>query len=113
MPTYDYECRSGHRFEVFQKMSDEPVSKCPECGAAAVRKISGGAGFLFKGDGFYITDSRSDDYKKEASAEKGESSASANQDGASPTEGGKPGKAEKKGGAASGGDKASTTTTDS
>lgn len=71
MPTYDYECPKGHRFEVFQKMSDASGAKCPECGAPAERKISGGAGFLFKGDGFYITDSRSEDYKKKASAEGG------------------------------------------
>lgn len=70
MPTYDYQCQKGHRFEVFQKMSDEPVAECPECGEAAARMISGGAGFLFKGDGFYITDYRSDDYKKKASAER-------------------------------------------
>jgi len=73
MPTYDYECSNGHRFEVFQKMTDDPVSECTECGAEARRRISGGAGFLFKGDGFYITDSRSDEYKKKASADKGES----------------------------------------
>lgn len=74
MPTYDYECHNGHRFEVFQKMSDPPLSECPECGATAHRKISGGTGFLFKGEGFYITESRSDDYKKKASAEQGDSS---------------------------------------
>jgi putative FmdB family regulatory protein len=73
MPTYDYECRKGHRFELFQKMTDEPVAECPECGAEASRQISGGAGFLFKGEGFYITDYRSDDYKKKASADKGDS----------------------------------------
>ena len=77
MPTYDYECQKGHRFEIFQKMSDAPVTECPDCGAAAQRKISGGAGFLFKGDGFYITETRSDDYKKKASADKGESSSEA------------------------------------
>jgi putative FmdB family regulatory protein len=71
MPTYDYECPEGHRFEVFQKMTDEPGAECPECGAAASRKISGGAGFLFKGEGFYVTDYRSDDYKKRASKESG------------------------------------------
>lgn len=69
MPTYDYECPKGHRFELFQRISDEPGADCPECGEPAERKISGGAGFLFKGDGFYITDYRSDDYKKKASAE--------------------------------------------
>ena len=69
MPTYDYECPKGHTFEVFQKMTDEPVADCPECGEDARRKISGGAGFLFKGEGFYITDYRSEDYKKKASEE--------------------------------------------
>lgn len=69
MPTYDYECPDGHRFELFQRMSDDPVAACPECGQNARRQISGGAGFLFKGDGFYITDYRSEDYKKKASAE--------------------------------------------
>ena len=73
MPTYDYECPKGHRFEVFQKMTDEPVASCPECGAPATRQISGGAGFLFKGEGFYITDYRSEDYKKKASQESGSS----------------------------------------
>ncbi len=76
MPTYDYECRKGHRFELFQKMTDEPVAKCPDCGAEASRQISGGAGFLFKGEGFYITDYRSDDYRKKASADKGDSAGS-------------------------------------
>ena len=71
MPTYEYRCPSGHDFELIQKMSDEPGAKCPECGAESERRISGGAGFLFKGDGFYITDSRSDSYKKEASKESG------------------------------------------
>jgi putative FmdB family regulatory protein len=89
MPTYDYECRKGHRFEAFQKMSDEPVSECPECGADAQRKISGGAGFLFKGEGFYITESRSDDYKKKASADSGDASSSKSDKGKSDKNGGK------------------------
>ena len=71
MPTYDYECPKGHRFEVFQRMTDKPVAACPKCKARGRRVISGGAGFLFKGEGFYITDYRSDDYKKKASAESG------------------------------------------
>ncbi|HYL30840.1 MAG TPA: zinc ribbon domain-containing protein [Gemmatimonadales bacterium] len=56
MPTYEYECPSGHVFEKFQKMTDKPRAKCPVCGKPAVRKISGGAGLVFKGSGFYITD---------------------------------------------------------
>lgn len=69
MPTYEYQCPAGHRFDLFQKMSDEPRARCPDCGAESQRIISGGAGFLFKGDGFYITDYRSDSYKEEASKE--------------------------------------------
>ena len=83
MPTYDYECPNGHRFEIFQRMSDDPVAACPECGAPAVRKISGGAGFLFKGEGFYITDYRSEDYKKKASAETGEPAKASKSEGSS------------------------------
>jgi len=74
MPTYDYECPKGHRFEVFQPMTAKPGATCPKCKARARRVISGGAGFLFKGEGFYITDYRSEDYKKKASAESGSSS---------------------------------------
>ena len=67
MPTYEYICPKGHEFEVFQRMSDEPGAPCPTCGETGQRQLSGGAGFLFKGSGFYITDYRSDDYKKKAS----------------------------------------------
>ena len=56
MPTYEYECPDGHQFEKLQKMSDKPRATCPVCGKPAVRKISGGAGQVFKGSGFYITD---------------------------------------------------------
>jgi putative FmdB family regulatory protein len=75
MPTYEYRCPScGNEFEKFQRMSDEPVAECPSCGAGAERRLSGGAGLLFKGSGFYITDYRSDSYKKAASSEGGSSS---------------------------------------
>jgi putative FmdB family regulatory protein len=56
MPTYEYECPEGHTFEKFQKISDKPRARCPECGKPATRKISGGAGLVFRGSGFYITD---------------------------------------------------------
>src|SRR5919205_2911624 len=56
MPTYEYQCPDGHVFEKFQKMSDKPQARCPVCGKQASRKISGGAGLVFKGSGFYITD---------------------------------------------------------
>lgn len=76
MPTYEYRCPEGHTFDLFQKMSDEPVAECPECGARAERQLSAGAGLLFKGEGFYITDYRSDSYKKAASKETGGSQGS-------------------------------------
>jgi putative FmdB family regulatory protein len=56
MPTYEYQCPEGHSFEKFQKMSEKPRAKCPVCDKPATRKISGGAGLVFKGSGFYITD---------------------------------------------------------
>ena len=60
MPTYEYRCRAcGHTFERFQKMSDDPVSTCPDCGEEeAERLISSGGGLVFKGSGFYATDYR-------------------------------------------------------
>ena len=68
MPTYEYECGAcEHRFEKFQSMIDKPIKKCPQCGKAKVeRVISGGAGVLFKGSGFYQTDYRSKGYKESA-----------------------------------------------
>ncbi|HET6778793.1 MAG TPA: zinc ribbon domain-containing protein [Gemmatimonadales bacterium] len=56
MPTYEYQCPEGHEFELFQKMSEKPRAKGPRCGKPAMRRISGGAGLVFKGSGFYITD---------------------------------------------------------
>jgi putative FmdB family regulatory protein len=58
MPTYEYECDAcGHRFELLQSMSDPAVRKCPKCAKLKVRRlISGGAGVIFKGSGFYETD---------------------------------------------------------
>ncbi len=69
MPTYEYRCPRGHHFEVFQRISERPEAACPQCGGPGQRQISGGAGFLLKGDGFYATDYRSADYKKQASSE--------------------------------------------
>ncbi len=83
MPTYEYRCTAcENEFEKFQRISEEPGAECPECGAPSERLMSAGAGLLFKGDGFYITDYRSDSYKKAAQADtgggkKGDSSSSA------------------------------------
>jgi putative FmdB family regulatory protein len=61
MPTYEYACpKCGHAFEQFQSMRDEPLKKCPKCKKTGLKRlIGGGAGLIFKGSGFYITD-----YKK-------------------------------------------------
>ena len=57
MPTYEYECtKCGYNFEVFQAMSDEPIKTCAKCGKKVRRLILGGAGVIFKGSGFYVTD---------------------------------------------------------
>ena len=75
MPTYEYVCeKCGHRFDQFQPMSANSLTFCPEnvCpqkrwGKGKVKRaISGGAGIIFKGSGFYITDYRSDKYKEAA-----------------------------------------------
>ena len=72
MPTYEYRCRHcGREFEVFQRMSDQPAAPCPDCEHVAERLISGGAGLLFKGEGFYITDHRSASYRERAREEEG------------------------------------------
>lgn len=72
MPTYDYLCDAcGYQFEEFQSIKAEPLRKCPQCKKLKLRRlISPGAGIIFKGSGFYITDYRSDSYKKSAAAEK-------------------------------------------
>jgi putative FmdB family regulatory protein len=73
MPTYEYVCdKCSKTFEVFQRITDQPITKCIDenCAGPAHRILSGGAGFLFKGSGFYITDYRSDSYKKSAEKDK-------------------------------------------
>lgn len=70
MPTYDYVCNAcGHALEIFQSMSESPKKKCPACGKSKLeRRIGAGAGFLFKGSGFYLTDYRSKSYADGKSA---------------------------------------------
>ena len=67
MPTYEYRCdKCRDAFEECQSITADPLELCPTCGGKVVRIISGGAGLLFKGNGFYITDYRSEGYKKDA-----------------------------------------------
>jgi putative FmdB family regulatory protein len=77
MPTYDYQCTAGHNFEKMHKMSESPRVKCPTCGKPAARQISGGAGLVFKGSGFYITDYGKDG-KGARKAESGDGAAAVN-----------------------------------
>jgi putative FmdB family regulatory protein len=71
MPTYEYACSAcGHQFEKFHSITARPVSLCPKCGQRKVKRlISAGAGFIFKGSGFYSTDYRSDAYKADAKSD--------------------------------------------
>lgn len=74
MPTYEYECeKCGHRFELFQSMSEEPRKRCPKCRGKVRRLIGTGAGMIFKGAGFYVTDYRSESYKEQKKKESGDS----------------------------------------
>ena len=68
MPTYEYACQKcGHHFEQFQSMRDEPLKLCPKCKKAGLKRLLGtGAGLIFKGSGFYITD-----YKKKSGGPEG------------------------------------------
>ena len=70
MPTYEYECnKCGHHFEMFQSMKEPHKKSCPQCKGRVRRLIGAGAGLIFKGSGFYITDYRSEGYKKSAKTE--------------------------------------------
>ncbi len=91
MPTYWYRCQTcNHEFEEFQKMSDPPLRECPKCGGVVMRVITGGAGVLFKGSGFYITDYRSDSYKKAASSDSASGSSSSSSSSTSSSSDSKP-----------------------
>ncbi len=80
MPTYDYCCDAcGHRFEHYQPITARPLRKCPACGRPELLRLLGtGGGLIFKGSGFYVTDYRSESYKKAAEAEKKKDSGSGN-----------------------------------
>src|ERR671912_752145 len=83
MPIYEYKCENGHIFDVMQKLSEDPLSSCVECGAP-VRKVLHPVGISFKGSGFYSTD-----YSKKGPKEAAEkvTSKSANGDNGSRSEG--------------------------
>ena len=71
MPTYEYECnKCKKKFDLFQGITEPHVKKCPDCNGTVRRLISGGAGVIFKGSGFYATDYRSKSYTSGEKKEK-------------------------------------------
>jgi putative FmdB family regulatory protein len=71
MPTYEYKCNKCEEvFEVFQRITASPLKECPVCGGELRRLISGGAGIIFKGSGFYTTDYKSSSVSTSASERK-------------------------------------------
>jgi putative FmdB family regulatory protein len=111
MPTYDYDCTEcGHEFEEFQSITAAPLEICPRCGGKVQRRILGGAGLIFKGSGFYLTDykrapaggpkagdgkSGNETTKKDGDAAKKEGSAAAKKEGSEKGTSEKPEKKEK------------------
>ena len=76
MPTYEYACNNcGHRFDVRQSFSEDPIRECPEC-TGAVRRVLYPSGVIFKGSGWYVTDSRSSGSEKSGSATTSDASSS-------------------------------------
>ncbi|HET7478636.1 MAG TPA: FmdB family zinc ribbon protein [Rubrobacteraceae bacterium] len=69
MPIYEYKCENGHVFDVMQKMSEDPLTECVECGAP-VKKVLQPVGISFKGSGFYSTDYKNGSSKKAEPAAK-------------------------------------------
>ena len=71
MPIYEYRCQScGHELEKLQKISDEPLKDCPECAEPALIKKISAAGFRLKGQGWYETDFKTGDKKKNLAGDK-------------------------------------------
>jgi putative FmdB family regulatory protein len=107
MPTYEFRCPLGHEFERFYRSisTAEAQTACPECGQMAERVMSAGAGLVFKGSGFYLTDYGKDAHKKKQPAEtkgegtkegaKSESGGASGSDGAAPAQGSSSGDAAK------------------
>ena len=91
MPTYEFRCPNGHDFEKFYRKISDAVSElpCPECGATAQRRVSGGAGLVFKGSGFYLTDYGKDAHRKPAPSGPAKDGAKAGEKASEPAAGSK------------------------
>ena len=99
MPTYEFRCPNGHSFDQLHRISAVPSTvTCPTCGADAVQAISGGAGLVFKGSGFYLTDYGKNAHRGGSGPSKGGESGGG--------EGGSSSTKSESGGGSSGGDKA-------
>ena len=72
MPIYEYKCENGHVFDVMQKLSEDPLTTCVECGAP-VRKVMQPVSIAFKGSGFYSTDYKSGGAQKTETTKNGDS----------------------------------------
>ena len=105
MPTYEFRCPNGHEFERFyRKISDAAAElPCPECGTVATRQLSAGAGLLFKGSGFYLTDYGKNAHRKPGPGTAGAKPSEGKAEGAAPGADTKP--AESKPATAPGGEK--------
>lgn len=78
MPIYEYACKScGHQLEALQKLSDAPLTDCPECGDAGLEKLVSAAGFVLKGGGWYVTDFKEKGKKNAPACSAGEGGAAA------------------------------------
>jgi putative FmdB family regulatory protein len=78
MPIYEYQCKAcGHELEAIQKISEEPLKFCPECGQPELSKLVSAAGFRLKGGGWYETDFKSGDKKKNLAGDGASSSSPA------------------------------------
>jgi putative FmdB family regulatory protein len=92
MPIYEYACKNcGHKLDALQKMSDEPLLECPECGKPQLKRLISAPRFRLKGNGWYETDFKKDNQRNLSKSD---------------TEPAKPDKSDKKSGAAKGDDKA-------
>ena len=87
MPTYEYACRDcEERLEVVQSFSDDPLTVCPQCGGQ-LRKVFSAAGIIFKGSGYYVTDSRKAETKANGAGSKESSGTSSGESAASESQG--------------------------
>ncbi len=99
MPIYEYRCQEcGHELEKLQRMSDDPLTDCPACGAAQLKRLVSAAAFRLKGGGWYETDFKKDNKRNLAGDSDGGQSSAGKKEGSS-SDGGKSGDSSSGGGA--------------